>query len=303
MRLGRDESFGGDPGFSLIEVLVSMAVLALLIALIAQMFSSATSVATSGEKRMDADSQAQAVFDRLGLDLALSPRRSDLDIFSKSPDFPQTGNDQIAFFAETPGYFSGGTSGSGERTSVSLVGYRINETEAQLERLGKGLLWNAAAGGGTPLVYLPLKIEDTWPAATDQASDADYELVGPQVFRFEYGYLLKGRTLPDGSMLPALMSVTPWDERPGVGHTAVDGFRDVAAIVVTIAVIDPKSQVLASATELTSLAASMSDFSPSAQPEPGDLEKQWQSAIDSSGLPNPVTSSLRVYHRSFPISR
>jgi hypothetical protein len=61
---------------------------------------------------------------------------------------------------------------------------------------------------------------------------SEYEVIGPQVFRFEYYYLLK-----TGSF-----SETPWDTT--AGHTNVSGMRDVSAIVADIAVIEPKSRQL-----------------------------------------------------------
>ena len=59
----------------------------------------------------------------------------------------------------------------------------------------------------------------------------DSEVIGPQVFRFEYYYLLKDGTFSD----------IPWINST---HSSVSGMQDVSAIVVDIAVIDPKSKVL-----------------------------------------------------------
>ena len=78
-----------------------------------------------------------------------------------------------------------------------------------------------------------------WPQAGNMTTDAAYETVGSQVFRFEYYYLLKGRT-----WYPAIFTDIPWDTR--IGSTAPNGMQDVAAVVVDIAVIDPKSKVLIS---------------------------------------------------------
>ena len=74
-------------------------------------------------------------------------------------------------------------------------------------------------------------------------ADAAYEVVGPQVFRFEYYYVLK-----NGSF-----SNTPWI--PGQ-HNSPSGMQDVAAIVVDIAVIDPKSKVLLTDAQLATFSTS-----------------------------------------------
>ncbi|MBA3542884.1 MAG: prepilin-type N-terminal cleavage/methylation domain-containing protein [Chthoniobacterales bacterium] len=55
-------------GFTLAEMLVSLAVLALLVVLIAQLMSSATVATTQGGKRMDSDYQVRLIFDRLAND-------------------------------------------------------------------------------------------------------------------------------------------------------------------------------------------------------------------------------------------
>ena len=112
------------------------------------------------------------------------------------------GNDQIAFYSAVPGYYPP----TGLQSPVSLVAYRINSASGtaafhKMERLGKGLVWNGVSLTDTPVVFMPLTISATWPAATSSsASDPDYEVIGPQVFRFEYCYLLKA----NGSL-----SITP----------------------------------------------------------------------------------------------
>src|SRR6266567_8685811 len=56
-----------EGGFTLAELLVSVFVLALLVFLLTQLLNSATTVAILGLKRMDADSQARMVFDRMAV--------------------------------------------------------------------------------------------------------------------------------------------------------------------------------------------------------------------------------------------
>src|SRR5436190_22563654 len=95
-------------GFTLAELLISVAVLVLLMLLFTQLFNSAATVTTLGHKQMDADSQARQLLDRMTVDIAQMVKRSDVDYFLKStntgaPDCTtctsQAGNDQIAFFA------------------------------------------------------------------------------------------------------------------------------------------------------------------------------------------------------------
>ena len=68
-----------------------------------------------------------------------------------------------------------------------------------------------------------------------------------------------------------LFRSTPWEKRYDTQstdptlknqpwHTSPDGLRDVAAIGVAIAVIDPRSKVLVTDAQLETLAGAMNDF-------------------------------------------
>jgi hypothetical protein len=274
-------------GFTLTELLVSIAVLVALVLLLSRLFVSASSISASGSKRMDTDRQVRPLFDRFAVDFAQMIRRSDVDFFGKGTDTPNSvggamsGNDQLAFYSAVPGYHPAALSPS----PISLVAYRIGAN--QLERMAKALLWNGASATNTPIVYLPLTIAANWAAATDDNPDADYELIGPYVFRFEYYYLLK-----DG-----MASVTPWN--PTAGHTNADGLQDVAAVQICLAALDPKSRNLMRDDQIDRLTQALSDFSPVLGP--GDLLAQWQSTLNGTGLPRPAISAVRLYERSFAI--
>src|SRR5438552_13528227 len=134
-------------------------------------------------------------------------KRTDVSYFIKagSTGAAMTGNDRIAFFSAVPGNLT--STQSGWQSNVAVVAYRINadSTSAsynRVERMGKGLNLNGAYTGSiTPLLFLDsaslptTTITSIWPYATsatlpDPKIPSDYEVVGPQVFRFEYYYLL-----------------------------------------------------------------------------------------------------------------
>lgn len=334
-----------DDAFTLVEMLVSMAVLALLVVMIAQLFSSAVSLTTLGDKRIDADQQARVLFDRMAVDFARMVKRADVDYYLKQPAYPQllgsqanpTGNDQIAFYSEVPGYYPT----TGAQSPVSLVAYRVNSNAqsgnyAKVERLGKGLVWNGVSSSATPsgspsdtplpVLFLPVPLAvplvsplpspmptpptpiptPAWPQAGNSDVDphGDYELIGPQIFRLEYYYLLKGQTV-GGTSYPSTLSDTPWDTRIP-GHLSVTGLQDVAAIAVAIAVIDPKSHVLATDAQLVKLAAKLKDFDPgdvdpATNSAAGRMEAKWETAIVTGipELPSATSKAVRVYHHYF----
>ena len=351
--------------FTLVELIVSMGVLVLLVLLFTQLLNSAATITILGHKQMDADSQARQLLDRMTIDFAQMVKRSDVDYYLKSSWFAtgpppgptgvrtllQPGNDQIAFYSTVPGYYPS----TGAQSPVSLVAYRVNSDSSnsaynKMERMGKGLVWNGVSTTDIPVVFIPIPVASpipvpdfpaptpiatpppAWPQAGNMTADASYEVVGPQVFRFEYYYMLKGQTCRLGAPTPtptatptpspAVFSDTPWDTRMS-GHISVSGMCDVAAIIVDIAVIDPKSRVLVSDAQLARLNGTdgqsqgpvLLDWgntsspycSPSCpdqqqwQTTPGLLLAQWRAAIDANtiGLPQPAISGIRVYERYF----
>src|SRR5206468_6168645 len=159
------------------------------------------------------------------------------------------------------------------------------------------------------------------------------EVVGSQVFRFEYYYLVSGQLTPAAGITstppPPILSDIPWDTRicscppsptpaatptPTITppalccHTAPEGMQDVAAVVVDVAVIDPKSRVLVTDAQLRRLNGA--DGQPpvlvnyTAGMTPGQLLAQWRAALDANaiGLPPPAISGIRVYERYLYLS-
>jgi prepilin-type N-terminal cleavage/methylation domain-containing protein len=143
-------------GFTLVEVLVSVAVLALIILLVAQLTNSATSVSTASRKRLDADSHARMIFDRMAIDFANMIKRSDADcVFAKLASGTNKGmNDSVFFYSSAPAYFN--SSVGSNKSPMALIGYRINFNNPDypntpvLERLGKGLTWDGPTTPSTP---------------------------------------------------------------------------------------------------------------------------------------------------------
>ena len=70
-------------GFTLAELLVSVGVLVVLVLLFTQLINSAATVSILGHKRMDADSEARQVLDRMAIDFAQIVKRTDVDYYVK----------------------------------------------------------------------------------------------------------------------------------------------------------------------------------------------------------------------------
>jgi hypothetical protein len=290
--------------FTLAELLVSMGVLVLVVLLFTQLLNSAATITTLGHKLMDADSQARQVLDRIAIDFDQMLKRTDVSYYVKTTGNPQTvatqngdPNDRLAFFTAVPGYYSR----AGYDSKASLVAYRVNADSNsasynKVERMAKGFALNGAYTTSMPLLFLDSStnptttIQNIWPAAASSTdTDSDYETAGPQVFRFEYYYLLN-------SSLANQLSPGPWSS------TDTFSVKDVAAIVITIAVIEPKSRVLLSNDQIAALAATLPDFTTGTTP--GVLVTQWQTALNANTtLPRAAISGIRLYERYYYLNQ
>src|SRR6266705_3690127 len=72
-------------GFTLAELLVSMAVLIIITLMLTQLMTSATAITRPGGKHIDTDTQARVVFDRMAVDFAQMLKRTDIDYYVKGP--------------------------------------------------------------------------------------------------------------------------------------------------------------------------------------------------------------------------
>lgn len=189
--------------FTLVEMLVSMSVLVLLILLVTQLLTSATATIGTSRKRMDADSQARLVFDRMAVDFSRMVNRQDVDYHMRKT----AGSDDIAFYSENSGYYSGTEPPSrNDRNPVAIIGYRVlsdrynGHARCYLERIAKGLGWEPNSGSWQDTAYLPITLvtgtNARWPNLfSTSPADADFQALSDQVFRFEYTYLLSDGTL------------------------------------------------------------------------------------------------------------
>ncbi len=310
-------------GFTLIEMMVSVAVLSLIVVAVAQI-TNTTAAVVHGTRRMDADTESRLIFNHMAIDFGHMLKRSDLDYSSfKQPAGTlsslygggaisanlQTGNDECAFYTESDGYFSGSSQPSGQgKSPVVLVAYMIANdpvTESpSLLRMGKGLGWEPAsssqAGAWQSVAYLPTQLTSQW---TDLFSgDPDYKTVGDDVFRFEYMYLLKSSPSA-GTSAPSHLSIVPWDTT--LGHTSINGFADVSAIVVTLAILDNTNRKLVS--NYTALTSSLVDaVGPTTAGSYGiSTASVWNAEVNSSTfaatvkIPRQAANQVRIYERYF----
>ena len=314
-------------GFTLVEVLVSIVVLGLMMVGVAQMMNSALSATLGGYKHMDADTQARMVLDRMAFDISRMTKRSDIDYYfqknSTSSGAPNYGNDQMAFYSESGGYYPTGVSGTTGASDVSLIGYMIINN--QLCRLSKGLGWNGYNTSNPAMVFNPLananssstpnttlitnnSLTANWPGITN-GTDSNYQVIGDQVFRLEYCFLVQ--TSPTSSSqtitLGGFYDYPCYYSSSYTSDTTPNGLKDVTAIVVSIAVLDTKSRALVSNAALQTAASDLGDdqcssvvtYSSSTTSSNALPLYLWEKQLATSnlGLPKIAASQVRFYQR------
>ena len=282
--------------FTLVEVLVSITVLGLMMVGVAQLMNGAIKATLGGFRHMDADTQARMVLDRMAFDISKITKRSDVDYYFQK----NTGNDQMAFYSESGGYYPSGVTGTVPQSDVSLVGYRINAGN-QMERLSKGLIWNgvttstpgatsmtATSDGLSPMVFLPQTIAATWPHVEGTGTDANYQVIGDQIFRLETCYLVQNTSTTTLSSQPYLSP-----------NTGPNGLQDLVAVVVSIAVLDSESRAGVTNANLATAISNLPDVTSATITSSGLPVTLWKAALLSNGLglPPAAAGQVRLYQR------
>jgi hypothetical protein len=324
--------------FTLAELLVSTGVLVLRVLLLSQLVNTTATTVRPGNKHIDTDTEARTVFDRMAVDFAQMLKRTDVDYYLKANDNKYPGhsgqhrkgiggppgqqdlNDYMGFYTQTPGYSPSSAS------PISLVGYRINGRSTspaynKLQRRGEALVWNGISNLNLnspplPIFFLPVTIQTIWPAVGDNTENANrdvpyLETIGPNVFRFEYTYLLK----------TGIADWTPWnkDSLKGPVYGTFNGLSDVEGIGVTIAVIDPQNRALLvqgdpNENNILNLELYMQDSRTARGRGVGgnksviDCEAQWNEVITdpvtyplTANMPRAALSAIRIYSRAFDL--
>jgi hypothetical protein len=270
-------------------MLVAAAVLALIVLFVTRLVNHAAVIVTQGNKHMETESHVRPLFDRLAVDVDQMVKRTDVSYYLKnatSGALMGSGspgvNDRLAFYCAMSGYYNQ----PGYSSGYSVVAYRVNtdSTSAsynRVERMAKGLPLNggyksavpSATSVTTPLLFLDnanpalytTTIDAYWPAATKPLGNPNYystdsiqryELIGPQVFRFEYYYL----TTASPAALVAYPTASFKDATLNWSNANTTNIKEVAAIVVAVATIDPQSKKLLTDAQIQTLVTKLPDY-------------------------------------------
>lgn len=274
-----------------------MAVMAVLVCLILQITHSVSTAINNTHKHMDADEQARFVLDRMAFDIVRMLRRTDIDYTFQNTAASSVNSANPAFLS----FYSTALGDSSASRPLSVIGYRVNSAY-QLERGALPVNWvpRETSPAGTLTAFSACAVDPQTqelrptqklmqPNTLPNISDSDYQVVGDQVFRFEFCYLVNG-----GTGAKPFLSATP--------PTSLD---DVLAIVVAIAVLDLKSRSLLSATQLDALAGALPPAAQIVQNDQ-DIATGWNKKVTDGALsrnnvaaPLAATSAVRLYQRYY----
>jgi prepilin-type N-terminal cleavage/methylation domain-containing protein len=289
-----DRKPGVNPskGFTLLELLVALAVLSMVVVLLLQTISSTSTASGSTKRHLDMDAEARSIFDRVQADIDSMVIRQDVDaLFLGLPQDGSGGldhNDQFYFYSQTPGY-SAATSGL---SSVSMVGYAV--TNQQLVRLGMAKSWD-------DLPFLTTNLSVTGFTTTNLpqclGSATNYwHVIGPSVFRMEIGLMMKGATTNADGSVNYSNSYASLSNPSFPRH----GMANVAGVVVALGLLDPQSRMNVQPSQMSNLASVLSDCLTNG----GIPMNNWETNLAlSNGIPPILANRVMLYIRNFPLKR
>jgi len=281
-KIRRRWAFGKEGAFSILELLVAMAVFAIVVVVLLSVADSAIRVTSASRLRMSADSASREALGRMAADFSAQLQRKDLpDIVEK-----RTGNDRMVFHAEVDGY--GGVRG------ISRTSYLVSdhpEVVNAVDNFGRMVLLRGVEGVGWESGSQGLLFGSSNIATSVNLGTLD--VAASDVFRLEFLFLMADGTLratpPTASVGTNMNLLRAWGEL-SAGET-------VTGVMVALAALDSKSRALLPPNGLETLAGLLPDGVAGTD----DILTQWEGALDAGNLPHPVLKSVRFYQRTFDL--
>lgn len=262
--------------FSLVEVLATIALLALLLVLLSQIFDHTLKATRASKQQISTTRQARAVMDALDADLSNAILENGLSLFSKSSE---PNNDTLLVFLTR----SRGPSG---QTGFRRASVAYELTGQEVRRLFAPVVWSDT---------------DAVQAALSAASAEETSTLARGILRFEAVAVLdNGEILPISEASHTTLFGSPLpDQFAALDLTAppASSTRErVVAITVAVAAVDSRNLDLPGIEEIAEKLGS---------PDVGQTPLEvWKTAIASGELdsiPSPTLNALRLTQQTFPL--
>ncbi len=258
-------------GFTLVELIVAMAIFTVILLLTAQVSNSALTITRSTEARLAAQREASVAAQQLRTDFAQRIQRLDTPVrFEK-----KAGSDSLVLLTQRLGYSDGFT----PDRAVSIIEYRI-ETGAT-QQAANGLLRASRGIGFGDLTARPALDKGTLALATlpvegpEELDARHFQMLAPGVIRLELSFLINDQAMP-------IRMQAPDDQE------LIDG------VIATLCILEPDHRGGLRDGQLTRIAEQFDDAADGKLPV-----EDWLQTLDDlptllQGFPKAILRHVRV---------
>jgi len=265
---------GGRGAFSLVEVLVAMAVFLFMAVMVASITGGVSRITGQSQRRMSVDGGVRQSLSRISADFSRAIIRSDLPFRIEK----KSGNDSLNFLAAAEGYSAG--------RGITMLGYQV--TNASLQRGAEATTWTSSGASALSFTSVTNAVSSN---SYLSISSANYEILESDIFRMEVAFLMG-----DGSIKSTVGTNAG-------GTTYIASFASTArtassdairAVIVTVAAVDSRARELVPPSEYSQLANIFSDATPGS-----DVLTAWKENLKNSisGMHQAARENVRIYQR------
>jgi prepilin-type N-terminal cleavage/methylation domain-containing protein len=265
---------GGRGAFSLVEVLVAMAIFLFMAVLVASITGGVSQVAGQSQRRMSVDGGVRQSLSRISSDFSRAIIRNDLPFRIEK----KSGNDGLMFFAAAEGYSAG--------RGITMLGYQV--TNESLQRGAEATTWTSNGASALSFTSVTNAVSSNSYLSIDSSN---YEILEPDIFRMEVAFLM-GDGVITNTVGTNAGSTTYIASFASTARTASS--NAIRAVIVTVAAVDSRARALMTPSEYSQLANNFSDATAGSDPLTA-----WKGYLTNSAvvLPQPVREGIRIYQR------
>jgi prepilin-type N-terminal cleavage/methylation domain-containing protein len=265
---------GGRGAFSLVEVLVAMAIFLFMAVMVASITGGVSRIAGQSQRRMSVDGGARQSLSRISADFSRAIIRNDLPFRIEK----KSGNDGLMFFAAAEGYSAG--------RGITMLGYQV--TNASLQRGAEATTWTASGATALSFTSVTNAVSSNSYLSIDSSN---YEILEPDIFRMEVAFLM-GDGVITNTVGTNAGSTTYIASFASTART--ESSNAIRAVIVTVAAVDSRARALMTPSEYSQLANNFSDAKAGSDPL-----MAWKGYLTNSPvvLPQPVREGIRIYQR------
>lgn len=265
---------GGRGAFSLVEVLVAMAVFLFMAVMVASITGGVSRIAGQSQRRMSVDGGARQSLSRISADFSRAIIRNDLPFRIEK----KSGNDGLMFFAAAEGYSAG--------RGITMLGYQV--TNASLQRGAEATTWTASGATALSFTSVTNAVSSNSYLSIDSSN---YEILEPDIFRMEVAFLM-GNGVITNTVGTNAGSTTYIASFASTART--ESSNAIRAVIVTVAAVDSRARALMTPSEYSQLANTFSDATAGSDPLTA-----WKENLKNSisGMPQTARENVRIYQR------